>query len=157
MTTRAAGFYWVQWQSATGETFQVHPPMIAYWSERSWSGCGGDQDTWDDSDPDWPGNRHVVLAGPLQAPTFLPTGAVVYDNRLLTDGDVARMYHARLRDLRSSARALLEGTTPGPWDDRSFISVEDLAGRFGGPHDVRDAKFILGAHALLTDLAKEGM
>lgn len=84
----------------------------------------------------------------------------------------------RLVALEARARALLDGTTPGPWrrDDRGEdIVAPHQHGRYCTPEDCdeperpttvietdsgcyvyndRDHEMIVGAHALLTELAK---
>lgn len=211
MSTRAPGFYWVQWQVG-GKPSAVHPATIAYWNDSYWSGCGGDQDTytWEDSEPTAEHNAYAVLAGPLQAPTEIPLrderlasldaefvaattrpdGSVDYAASRPVKADLSgwagplvsgeeNWARARIATLKRRARALLEGTTPGPWSrdgcgedivaphqhdryctpghsaglGRPTTIIETDSGRY--VYNDRDHEMIVGAHALLTELAKE--
>lgn len=126
MTTRAPGYYWLR--AADGSAFIARlMPDAKLWM------TAGDDVVVVDID---------VLAGPLQAPS---------DSAQYRAG----MRHA-IDDLRARARALLEGTTPGPWIDVGRDSIE--AGNGSTVVDCylsADTRFVLGAHALLTELAKE--
>lgn len=180
MSQRAKGFYWVRIEGGN--------PVIAEWRPE-WSDgvpCGwlsvGYESTVYVADAD-------VLAGPLQAPSHddivAPVSGAVklsYESnpkiqaylsggeRIAASEAIAWIADAVacMKAIRSRARALLEGTTPGPWEHSGHVCdtcppVHTVVGvdrlqiaSVNGEASDRDARFILGAHALLTELAKEG-
>lgn len=180
MTERSSGFYWIReysiWQDNRTGYHRVEPgeTVVAQWTGARWCLPGFTATTdLDVADAD-------VLAGPLQAPSTAPimsgiTGQPIDDwdgslrRRLDRDAmeseTTAWMSEAlsTMKALRSRARALLEGTTPGPWDDGDNLSIRGDGGGPGGSvvamcfagRCYADRDLVLGAHALLTELAKE--
>jgi len=163
MSDRAAGYYWLENQG--------RPPiqLVALYREGVWrppvgrlpldaplesSGPpGSEPDGWRVlAGPLQPLDGHSDYGGPSQTKAALDRH-MEYVVELTAERDAGRR---ELRDLRSRARALLEGTTPGPWEEGLWGTViaPDGSTLMDGDRD-EDARFVLVAHALLTELAKE--